>query len=123
VSTTPGLHDLRHFYASGLIVAGCDLVAVQRALGHQSAVVTLSTYGHLWPIAEDRTRAAAASLMASATHAATSNEGNSALLGGDYTLNLNSTTSPSDVLSLTSACTFVAHAVSGARKIDSSDRP
>jgi integrase len=69
VSTTPGLHDLRHFYASGLIVAGCDLVTVQRALGHQSAVVTLSTYGHLWPTAEDRTRAAGASLMASATSA------------------------------------------------------
>jgi len=53
---TPGLHDLRHFYAAGLIVAGCDVVTVQRALGHQSAVVTLSTYGLLWPTAEDRTR-------------------------------------------------------------------
>jgi len=42
---TPGLHDLRHFYAAGLIVAGCDVVTVQRALGHQSAVVTLSMYG------------------------------------------------------------------------------
>lgn len=69
VSTTPGLHDLRHFYASGLIVAGCDVVTVQRALDHHSAVVTLSTYGHLWPTAEDRTRAAAAALMASATSA------------------------------------------------------
>ena len=54
---TPGLHDLRHFYAAGLIVAGCDVVTVQRALGHQSAVVTLSMYGLLWPTAEDRTRA------------------------------------------------------------------
>ena len=63
------LRDLRHFYASGLIVAGCDVVTVQRALGHHSAVVTLPTYGHLWPTAEDRTRAAAASLMASATSA------------------------------------------------------
>ncbi|MBH5141438.1 tyrosine-type recombinase/integrase [Rhodococcus erythropolis] len=27
------LHDLRHFYASGLIAAGCDVVTVQRALG------------------------------------------------------------------------------------------
>jgi integrase len=26
-------HDLRHFYASGLIAAGCDVVTVQRALG------------------------------------------------------------------------------------------
>ena len=67
---TPGLHDLRHFYAAGLIVAGCDVVTVQRALGHQSTVVTLSTYGLLWPTAEDRTRARpAASLIASATSA------------------------------------------------------
>jgi integrase len=28
------LHDLRHFYASGLIADGCDVVTVQRALGH-----------------------------------------------------------------------------------------
>jgi integrase len=54
------LHDLRHYYASGLIAAGCDVVTVQRALGHASATVTLNTYAHLWPTAEDRTRAAAA---------------------------------------------------------------
>ena len=59
------LHDLRHFYASGLIAAGCDVVAVQRALGHKSATVTLDTYAHLWPTAEDRTRAAAATMIAS----------------------------------------------------------
>jgi integrase len=53
------LHDLRHFYASGLIAAGCDVVTVQRALGHSSATTTLNTYSHLWPTAEDRTRAAA----------------------------------------------------------------
>lgn len=57
------LHDLRHFYASALIAAGCDVVTVQRALGHRSASTTLSTYSHLWPNAEDRTRTAAASLM------------------------------------------------------------
>ena len=28
------LHDLRHYYASGLIAAGCDVVTVQRALAH-----------------------------------------------------------------------------------------
>jgi integrase len=60
------LHDLRHFYASGLIAAGCDVVTVQRALGHASATVTLSTYAHLWPTAEDRTRAAAAAMLADA---------------------------------------------------------
>ena len=53
------LHDLRHFYASGLIAAGCDVVTVQRALGHASATTTLNTYSHLWPSAEDRTRTAA----------------------------------------------------------------
>jgi integrase len=58
------LHDLRHFYASGLIAAGCDVVTVQRALGHAKATTTLNTYAHLWPTAEDRTRAAANALMA-----------------------------------------------------------
>jgi integrase len=59
------LHALRHFYASGLIAAGCDVVTVQRAMGHGSAATTLRTYAHLWPSAEDRTRQAAAGLMAS----------------------------------------------------------
>jgi integrase len=58
------LHDLRHFYASGLIASGCDVVTVQRALGHSSATITLGVYSHLWPTAEDRTRAAAGHLMA-----------------------------------------------------------
>lgn len=57
------LHDLRHFYASALIAAGCDVVTVQRALGHGSATTTLDTYSHLWPTAEDRTRNAAAAVM------------------------------------------------------------
>jgi integrase len=60
------LHDLRHFFASGLIASGCDVVTVQRALGHASATTTLNTYGHLWPDAEDRTRAATDGLMAAA---------------------------------------------------------
>ena len=62
-SPTIKLHDLRHFYASGLIAAGCDVVTVQRSLGHSNATVTLNTYAHLWPTAEDRTRAAAAALL------------------------------------------------------------
>jgi integrase len=40
-------HDLRHAYASALISAGCSVKAVQRALGHASASITLDTYGHL----------------------------------------------------------------------------
>ncbi len=54
------LQDLRHYFASGLIAAGCDVVTVQRALGHRSPTTTLNTYAHLWPTAEDRTRIAAA---------------------------------------------------------------
>ena len=65
------LHDLRHFYASGLIADGCDVVTVQRALGHAKATTTLNTYAHLWPTAEDRTRKAAGGLMAAALTAAT----------------------------------------------------
>lgn len=63
---TVRLHDLRHYYASGLISAGCDVVTVQRALGHSSATITLNTYAHLWPNAEDRTRNAAAGLIGDA---------------------------------------------------------
>ena len=69
VSMTPGLHDLRHFYAAGLIVAGCDVVTVQRALGHQSAVVTLSMYGLCGRQRRIGRARPAASLMASATSA------------------------------------------------------
>jgi integrase len=65
VGITYRLHDLRHFYASGLIRAGCDVVTVQRALGHASATTTLATYSHLWPDANDRTRKAAEALLAS----------------------------------------------------------
>ena len=61
------LHDLRHYYASGLIAAGCDVVTVQHALGHSSPTITLNIYSHLWPKAEDRTRAAATALMRAAT--------------------------------------------------------
>ena len=58
------MHDLRHFYASGLISEGCDVVTVQKSLGHASATTTLDTYSHLWPTAEDRTRAALSRLLA-----------------------------------------------------------
>lgn len=61
------LHDLRHFYASGLIAARCDVVTVQRALGHSSAAETLKTYSHLWPDANDRTRQASRELYLQAT--------------------------------------------------------
>lgn len=68
------LHDLRHFYASGLIASGCDVVTVQRALGHARATTTLNTYSHLWPTAENRTRTAAGALVAAALQSAVSTE-------------------------------------------------
>ena len=66
------IHALRHFFASGLIAAGCDVVTVQRALGHKTPSVTLDTYSHLWPSAEDRTREAAGLLASEALAAADS---------------------------------------------------
>ncbi len=60
------LHDARHFYASGLIAHGADVVTVQRALGHAKATTTLNTYSHLWPTAEDRTRQAAEEMLTEA---------------------------------------------------------
>jgi integrase len=48
-------HDLRHFYASLLIAKGCSVKAIQKRLGHQSAMETLDTYGHLWPDSDDET--------------------------------------------------------------------
>jgi len=60
------LHDLRHFYAPGLIPDGCDVVTVQRSLGHATATTTLNTYSHLWSTAEDRTHAAASHLARAA---------------------------------------------------------
>lgn len=35
----------------------CMEYAVQRRLGHRSAMETLDTYGHLWPDSDDETRA------------------------------------------------------------------
>lgn len=59
------LHTLRHTFASNLIASGCDVVTVQRALGHSQPSITLNVYSHLWPSAEDKTRAATAAFMAS----------------------------------------------------------
>jgi integrase len=49
-------HALRHFYASALIAGGASVKVVQTRLGHGSAVITLNTYGHLWPGDDDLTR-------------------------------------------------------------------
>jgi hypothetical protein len=62
-STTDSTTLTRKSQPSDLIAAGCDVVTVQRALGHASATFTLNTDSLLWPTAEDRTRSAAADLM------------------------------------------------------------
>lgn len=51
-------HDLRHHYASVLLAAGESVVAVAERLGHENATLVLSTYGHLMPDSEERTRRA-----------------------------------------------------------------
>lgn len=61
-----GLHALRHFYASWLINSakdgGLGLLpkAVQERLGHSSIVMTMDTYGHLFPSGDDADEMAAA---------------------------------------------------------------
>lgn len=81
------LHTLRHTFASNLIASGCDVVTVQRALGHAQPSITLNTYSHLWPSAEDRTRAATADFMASIGGRADSlrtGEGKAQISGDSY---------------------------------------
>ena len=51
-------HDLRHYLASLLIASGADIKTVQARMRHASARTTLDTYGHLWPDADESTRAA-----------------------------------------------------------------
>jgi integrase len=51
-------HDLRHHFASVLLAAGESVVAVAERLGHDDASLVLSTYGHLMPDSEERTRRA-----------------------------------------------------------------
>jgi len=54
-----GLHALRHFYASWCINrkadGGLELPAkvVQERLGHSSILMTMDTYGHLFPRGDD----------------------------------------------------------------------
>jgi integrase len=62
-----GWHSLRHFYASWLInrkaEGGLELPikVAQERLGHSSIVMTMDTYGHLFPSSDDRTELDAAS--------------------------------------------------------------
>src|SRR5215211_3330920 len=58
IPATSTTHDLRHHYASVLLAAGESVVAVAERLGHENATLVLTTYGHLLPDSEDRTRRA-----------------------------------------------------------------
>ncbi|MGW3805852.1 tyrosine-type recombinase/integrase [Micromonospora sp. NPDC005113] len=51
-------HDLRHHYASVLLMQGESVIVVAERLGHENATLVLSTYGHLMPDSEERTRRA-----------------------------------------------------------------
>jgi integrase len=61
-----GLHALRHFYASWCINQEVDgglalpAKVVQERLGHSSIMVTLDTYGHLFPRGDDSAKLAQA---------------------------------------------------------------
>ena len=57
-------HDLRHYFASLLIASGADVKVVQKRMRHASAMTTLNTYGHMWPDADETTRAAVADVLA-----------------------------------------------------------
>ena len=41
------IHDLRHSFASNMIAAGSNIVAVSRYLGHANINITLEVYAHL----------------------------------------------------------------------------
>lgn len=62
----PGLHALRHFYASWLINRredgglGLPPKSVQERLGHSSIALTMDTYSHLFPTADSSDEMAAA---------------------------------------------------------------
>lgn len=68
-------HDLRHHYASVLLAEGESVVAVAERLGHPNAALVLSTYGHLMPDAEDRTRRAVDSAWAACAPSVPHEEG------------------------------------------------
>jgi integrase len=66
VAKYPGLHCLRHFYASWLINRkedgglGLPLKLVQAWLGHATLAMTADTYGHLFPSSDQHSELAAA---------------------------------------------------------------
>jgi integrase len=69
IAKYPGLHSLRHFYASWCINRRVDgglelpLKMVQVRLGHASVQMTADVYGHLFPRSDDGAELAAAEKM------------------------------------------------------------
>lgn len=56
-------HDFRHYFASLLIADGADIKTVQARMRHEMATTTLDCYAHLWPDADESTRAAVGKVM------------------------------------------------------------
>jgi integrase len=61
--------------ASVLLAQGDSVVAVAERLGHHNAALVLSTYGHLMPDSEDRTRRAVDSAWAACAPSVPHEEG------------------------------------------------
>ncbi len=40
------IHDCRHTYSTNMLACGCSIKALQNALGHSTATLTLDTYSH-----------------------------------------------------------------------------
>jgi integrase len=56
----PGLHALRHFYASWCASIGLTMKAVQTRMGHSNIAVTMDTYTHIFPADTDDSKKLAA---------------------------------------------------------------
>lgn len=48
------VHGLRHSHASYLINHGVNIVLISKRLGHKNTSITLDTYSHFYPLADDR---------------------------------------------------------------------
>jgi len=51
-----GIHQLRHYYASVILVGGVSIKELAEYLGHADPAFTLRVYAHLLPSSHDRAR-------------------------------------------------------------------
>ncbi|MBB3075586.1 integrase [Streptomyces violarus] len=65
VPQSASMHDMRHFYASMLILHRESIKTVQKRLGHAKPSVTLDVYTHLFEEVEDTTRDAVQNVLGS----------------------------------------------------------